>query len=1193
MKEIYTRILEEDDWQQSTEPLQFSCQEIELKLNKEEVREDFFTVQGKPGRLTEGYVSCMEERMECLTSFFSGTEERIAYRFHAEGLKEGEVRNGCFLILSNQGEYEIPFRVEILRERVMCSEGELVNLFQFTGLARNHWEEALGLFYRPEFIRLLDAEDRKYRNLYKGLSRYPGNGQNMEEFLVSAQKKQPMEYLVSSKDIVVPLSRIRQEESQICETIRITRNGWGFTRLRAETEGDFLSVEKKVLREEDFLGNQCSLPVFITTARLHEGKNPGRIVLRHANGEVEIDFCVVKERSGVRTGRRREMKRMMVELVELYQEYRMKKITAAGWRAQTADVVERMRRLEEGALELRLYQVHLMITEQRNEEAGRLMNRITVSPRDDSPELYCYYLYLSGLLRTDESFTAQVQLEIEEQYRMHGSWRIAWLLLFLSPALRRSASKKWMFLEEQFDKNGTSPVLYLEALHLLNLSPTLMMKLGSYEIQLLHYGARHGLIGDDLAGHVVYLAEKEKYYSQPLFAVLKACYEKKSDIHLLHAICSLLIKGNKTGPEYYEWYRLGVESELRVTRLYEYYMMSVDLEQDVEIPRIVLMYFAYQSNLEQEQCACLYAYIHRHRDEFPELYLAYRGQMDRFILQQLYRGNMNRHLAYLYQCVMEERMLTKDNCQALAPLLFLQQMDCAAKDIIRAVVIHTRLKGEQTYPVEKGRAYLPIYDRDYEILLEDASGHRYSAGRPFTLTRLMEPALCVKEMLPFVSEVSGFDLFVCESRRGKVHVTKNNAHRFRRLAEYENLLPAFSRAIRMELLRFYMQKDLAEELDMMLEVLQPSDVDASDLYEAAGMLVRRSFYEKAYAWLAGAQPERMDEKLLLRLCSRLLEGGYHVEEERMTGLAYSVFCREKYDSFILQHLAEHLPGRCEELLMLRRAADNFAVDTYRLTERLLTQLLYVRGPVMEKAPLLRTYLIEGGRSDLEAAYLHCCAGKYLMEGEEMNPYVLTGIARASSRGEKLTDMCALAYLEYYCVHRDERSAETDEVISRLGDGLIRREIQLPLFREYADILDGVQELLDKTMVVYRGSRDVPVNIHYRVAKASGGADGAETAAVRTMDMRHVYAGIYTASFVLFAGETLQYFITEARDASDYLASGELKREESPQQDKRSRYGRLNEIASTWLLGEKGEAQELLEQYLMTEWMTDGLFGPVQ
>lgn len=84
-----------------------------------------------------------------------------------------------------------------------------------------------------------------------------------------------------------------------------------------------------------------------------------------------------------------------------------------------------------------------------------------------------------------------------------------------------------------------------------------MMKLDTYELQLLHFGARNGILSEDLVGHLVYLAGKEKYYKECLFGILKACYEKKSDPQLLAAICSLLIKGNKSGPEYYLWYPQG------------------------------------------------------------------------------------------------------------------------------------------------------------------------------------------------------------------------------------------------------------------------------------------------------------------------------------------------------------------------------------------------------------------------------------------------------------------------------------------------------------------------------------------------------------------------------------------------------------------------------------------------------------
>lgn len=271
MKELYAKVSMED-WQESGGPLELSCQEVGLALKRDEVKEGFFTVTGEPGQVTEGYVSCDEERMECLTSFFSGTRENIEYRFDSRGMREGEERKGRFLIVSNRGEYEIPFHVVVLHKVLESSEGELMNLFQFTNLARNNWEEAVKLFYSPDFIRVFNGQDKKYRNLYKGFSQIPGNMQNVEEFLVSIHKKQPVEYMLPRTEIV-----ITSLHGQLCETLQVVKNGWGYSRLQVEVEGDFISTEKKILRDEDFLGNQCGLPVFVKQEACMKGKTSAEL----------------------------------------------------------------------------------------------------------------------------------------------------------------------------------------------------------------------------------------------------------------------------------------------------------------------------------------------------------------------------------------------------------------------------------------------------------------------------------------------------------------------------------------------------------------------------------------------------------------------------------------------------------------------------------------------------------------------------------------------------------------------------------------------------------------------------------------------------------------------------------------------------------------------------------------------------
>ena len=86
-----------------------------------------------------------------------------------------------------------------------------------------------------------------------------------------------------------------------------------------------------------------------------------------------------------------------------------------------------------------------------------------------------------------------------------------------------------------------------------------------------------------------------------------------------------------------------MENKLRVTRLYEYYLLSTDLSRDIEPPKSVLLYFAYQCNLDWEYAAWLYSCVERCKTKDPELYITYKPEMDHFLLDCLNKGRINRH----------------------------------------------------------------------------------------------------------------------------------------------------------------------------------------------------------------------------------------------------------------------------------------------------------------------------------------------------------------------------------------------------------------------------------------------------------------------------------------------------------------------------------------------------------------------
>ena len=124
------------------------------------------------------------------------------------------------------------------------------------------------------------------------------------------------------------------------------------------------------------------------------------------------------------------------------------------------------------------------------------------------------------------------------------------------------------------------------------------------------------------------ILKKQKYIS----GISKNCAILFGKTHgsVSYTHLSLLIKGNKCEQKWHVWYERGVENKLRVTRLYEYYLLSTDLSRDVEPPKSVLLYFAYQCNLDWEYAAWLYSCVERCKTKDPELYITYKPELDHF-----------------------------------------------------------------------------------------------------------------------------------------------------------------------------------------------------------------------------------------------------------------------------------------------------------------------------------------------------------------------------------------------------------------------------------------------------------------------------------------------------------------------------------------------------------------------------------
>ena len=1165
--------------------LELSCQRVDLSLHAGAAAEGSFTVCGSEGRAAEGYVISTDLRLQCLTDTFDGSREEIRYRFDAGGLEAGDEVKGAFNVISNQGEYYLPFTVTVTEEYVSSSMGDIRNLFHFTNLAKSSWDEAVRLFYSDAFQSVFAGNDRQYYAVYKGLSAVRGNEHNVEEFLLAVHKKKPVEYIPEEAEI-----RIEDPAEETRYALVVNRNGWGYTHLQIGTEGEFLRVEEQTATDASFLGNIYRVYYYVDRAKLHAGNNYGCIVLTRQGDTIRVPVTVVVHRTARKAmGLRRERERLTVQMMEYYQAFRLKKISTKTWMAETNRILERMSELDDKDIACKLFQAQILLTQERYNEAKWLIEKQqerVLTEQNERPELWCYYLYLTTLYSKDYRYVDEAAAEVREIYeRNRGNWRIAWLLLYLSGEYVKNPARRWELLEELFRCRCTSPVIYIEAWHLLSMNPSMLRGLDAFEQQILLYAVRNDLMKEDIILQTVYLAQKRKGYSHTLFRILAGCYEKRPQNDILHAICTLLIAGNRCGEAYFEWYRAGVEQNLRITRLYEYYMMSVPRRDDIVLPKIILMYFVYQSDLNYEIMAWLYAYVYRHREEMPDIYADYAAAMERFAIQQLEYGRINKDLAFLYDSLLTPAVIDAERAAAFVPLLFTRELAVKSEQIREAFLVYPYAEEEQAFPVVSGRAQIPVYHSEGRIILGDGAGNRFAVSAESRAEALLDPEKLAPMLAAYVRENFGYAIYACFGRSSAAAVQEDNADLFLLLAGSDRIEDGMRRRIRMLLVRFYYEKDRMRELDEYLLGLQPEDVAARDRGEIIRYMIVRGMYPEAYDWVRRCGPYGVDAKALARLCSRLLEEEPAKEDPVMTGILCYVVKKGKYDGNILRYLIRFYSGSIRDMRDVWRIAEDFGMDTHALSERMIEQMLYTGAHVGEKMDIFRSYCGYGGSEPLMTAFVSRCCYDYAVGGQIVEPYVFRCVMQLYGDLAQIQPVCKIAFLQYYAENRAEQNEAVRKVCCDFLQELSDAGIVLPVYREYAGYIPQMDAYQDKTIVEYRAKPGRRAYIHYVIRRDEGPQDE-----YCREEMRDMYGGICVREFVLFFGERLQYYITEeSEDGEQLTESGEVNKSDIGQDSFESRFTMLNDIMTGMTLNDYDTVDGLLREYYQRDYMVRTIF----
>ncbi len=1159
--------------------LAFSDETIDLSVIEGRSEAGSFVIESTNQIKICGIVYSTNPRMECLNPHFEGEKVRIRYQFNSKGLTEGDACEGKFVIVCNQIEYSLSFCARITRLYAEASTGAVKSLDDFTRLAASNWDEAYHLFYNRNFLNTIPYDNVYERLTYEGFACARPSGQNMEEFLIGVNKKKPVSISVDKSEEIFMASK---EPQSGCFTI--TKDNWGYTEIRLRTDCEFIKLSKLVLTHDDFIGKTYLYEYIIDASAMHAGRNFGRIYIDGVYQSFTIDITAgVRDDDGSISGIAvtKDIKECMVGIMELYTGFRLKRIVTGVWANETISILNHLHALVPDEHMYELMKAQAFIINRQRQEAKWILDDFKHSNPDKKAPIWGYYLYLMTLLEREPSYIDNMTHEVELIfYENPDSVLLFWVLLFLRNQYFDDNAGKLKDIKYWVLRGCSSPYLYIEAYYLISQDPYLIKELSVFELRILSWAVKKKALTKELAGAIFEAVDLAGGFDNRVYELLTAAYEICPEAEYVGIICSYLIKGHKNDTCFHKWFELGIENKLRLTGLYESYLITMDDRQISPVPKIIQMYFSYDNKLPYRKLAVLYNNIIAAKETEPEVYHKYRKAMGRFAMDQVQLRHIDDNLAVLYEDMLELGFINEELSAAFSDIIYTHKLIVFDKRIVRAIIYQNEMKEPQIVPVTDQCAYFELFSNDYVILFEDSRGYRYVKSISYRLQRLMDAEKYLDRCISLSPDRPQYIVSHFKNVRDYSDFTKGDLKLFKPVFYSESFSDSYKAVMGYRILKYCQLHDYEDYVRPFLQSIDFDILQKDARKYLIDMLVSNRLYEKAYDMAMEYGIDMLAAASQVVLCENALKV-QHVDDDFMVQLAISAFKTGKYSDLVLKYLCENYTGPTDELINLWHAADKFSISSMKLDERILEQGIYTQIEPEKISDIFLEYYKRAGNDKLILAYISLVAHGYLHSGRCKADFIFDIIEKRFIGNRTLNDACQLALLKHFAEKTDITQAELE-----IEDTLLKYYIYNNMYFDFFARLDyrllEKYFIYDKAFLQYESTPGAHVVLHY-----SRDEDGEE---FNSEDMVEMYDGIYVKTFVIFFGELIRYYITEEHDNSiEVKESNRLTCNNIPGDNDHSRYDLINEMIISDTLSDETTLKSNIDEYKRLDAATKRLF----
>lgn len=1149
-------------------------EKLEFTMCKDEVFKGLFRITVLNDRKAEGYIYSSSHRMACLTPQFCGNEAGIMFEFNSMGLMEGTTHNGRFYIVSNAGEIEVPYEVAIVKKNENSNQNDL-SLDQFAKLCNTDWVEAYKVFNSEQFSGVLSNEPEEMTYLYRNLISNGMSMQCMEEFLIGINAKEQIDFEIIDND-----EEFTDITSTYKHSIKVKKSTWGYLKLIVEADSDFVTIQKNVITTEDFIGSSCNIDFFVNYEKLHNGINYGRIAVYSPYDSKEYTFTVVKADGEATVSLSNiELRKNTIELIKLYTDFRLNNMDSSMWAKCSLDVINRIVCLEPNNDWYKLIKAMLLICNRQKEDAAFITDRFVENNKsEDDPCLWSFYLYVMTLFEEEEYIIARIKNELNEVSKpVRDNWIVNWILLQVDEQLIKNSNDRYRIIRECFLRGNNSPIFYAEASLTLNSNPLLICNPEKTDIYILHWMAKHDCISKELGEQFLDQLSRFKRYQPEVYRLADFICKKYESEENVRMMVSYLIRMDKLEHEFNEWYLKGIEYDLKITRLYEYYIISVDENSRVPLPKIVYMYFRYNSNIDNRKKAFLYANLIMNKDTFPEIFKSYQKNIEQFMNDQFYKGVINENMAIIYNEFFYSQLIMEDTNNQYVEISSAYRLLVEDGMLNKVTVIYDKLGITDNYAITGGQAIIHLYSKDYRFIFSDGEAN-FISNIEYTITPFVDFKGFLRKALRLYNTDERLIIQYLENKGfANIPLAEEVDLKFALLKSL-NVKESYKSQIRSEIIDYYFEND-EEFLNEELLEMPIKQLSAEKKIRYVEILLRNKYYEHAYKLIKTFGYELIATESLLKLATYIIEKNNYEPREFLTFMCFDVFTRGKYNQQTLKYLSDNYYGSTSNVNKLRKTCDDFEIDTYGISERLIKEVLFTGVYLSDIDKVFDAYYKWGTSDTVRLAYLHYYAYAYLIKDSVVWDSVFNYIYKEIVAGEKVLDICKLALMKHWA-EEDNVDSKYKEIAQKIYEEFYYRNINLKCLRKVAKHFGFTLGFDSNNTIEYVTNPEHKVDIHYIF----------ETDDYVDEEMHNVFEGIFVKELSMFFGENVQYYITESfGEEESVVESGNIMKTEVAMDNKESCYDLINDMYLSLSLKDDATTIDLMKQYDNLKNITEKVF----